>query len=113
MRLPNTVYRDMMAKNGKEPAMRRTSRGGSRFLCFLINLLLNLEWTIPAWIALALHHFLHISIWWFWGALALWVIATLLSTLLFSALVTAGSEPPPPKENKNPYSKKNSDYLKK
>jgi len=92
--------------------MRRTAHGGSVFLCYLINLLLNLEWTIPAWIALALHHFLGISIRWFWGALGLWALATLLSTVLFSALATAGSEKTPPKQNKNPYSKKNSDYFK-
>lgn len=90
--------------------MRRTSRFKNRFICFLINLLLNLEWTIPAWIALALHKFLGISVWWFWGALGFWMLSTLCSTLLFSALATAGSERTPPRENKNPYSKKNSDY---
>lgn len=90
--------------------MRRTHRGGSRFLCFLINLLLNLDRTLPAWIALALHLFLGISIWWFWGALGLWVIATLLSTLLFSTLAAGDSGRQPLNENKNPYSKNNSDY---
>ena len=42
--------------------MRRTRRDGSFALCLLINLLLNLEWSIPAWILLALHAWLGFSL---------------------------------------------------
>lgn len=38
----------------------RRHKGNSFLLCFLINLLLNFEWSIPAWIALALHLWLKI-----------------------------------------------------
>ena len=43
--------------------MRRHSGGGGFWLCLLLNLLLNLEWSIPAWICLALHFWLGLSLW--------------------------------------------------
>ena len=88
-------------------AMRHTKRGGSSFLlCLLLNLFLNFEWSIPAWILLVLHFIFGLSLWYFYGGLALWLIATLVSTLIFSCI--AGAEAPrPPQENKNPYSPKN------
>ena len=36
--------------------MRRTVRSGSFWLCLILNLLLNLEWSIPAIAALVLHY---------------------------------------------------------
>lgn len=86
--------------------MRKTKRSGSFLLCLLINLLLNPEWSIPAWILLGLHFWLNISIWWFVGALALWFGSIFLQTLFFGWLASCGSQKDPPKENKNPYSKK-------
>ena len=41
--------------------MRKNRRIGSVLLCFSFNLLLNLRWSIPAWIALALHLWLGVS----------------------------------------------------
>ena len=83
--------------------MRRTKRTGNFFLCLLINILLNLEGSIPAWILLILHFCIGISILWFLLALALWII------YLFVWMKIIGwagkcSEPDSPKENKNPYS---------
>ena len=86
--------------------MRRTARSGIFLLSLLINLLLNLEWSIPAWILLALHIWLDISIWWFAGGLALWILRILLGMWFFGWAADCGSEKDPPKENKNPYSKK-------
>ena len=86
--------------------MRRTNRGGSFLLCLLINLLLNLQWSIPAWILLALHFWLDISIWWFVGALAFWVLSILADMWLIGWAARCGNEKDPPKENKNPYSVK-------
>ena len=51
--------------------IRRTKRSGGFWLSLLLNMLLNLEWTIPAWILLALHFVFDWSIWWFVLALAL------------------------------------------
>jgi hypothetical protein len=86
--------------------MRRTSRSRSFLLCFLVNLLLNLEWSIPAWIALALHSWLGISIWWFVGGLTLWILRVLFGMWFIGWAADCGAQKDPPKENKNPYSKK-------
>ena len=74
--------------------------------CLLINLLLNLEWSIPAWILLALHFWLDISIWWFVGGLSFWILSILADMWLLGWAARCGNEKDPPKENKNPYSVK-------
>ena len=84
--------------------MRRHSGGGGFWLCLLLNLLLNLEWSIPAWICLSLHFWLGLSLWWFAGALALWVGRILLGMWFVGWAARCGAEKDPPKENKNPYS---------
>jgi len=75
-------------------------------LSLLISLLFNLEWTVPAWIFLALHLWKGISLWWFVGSIILWVIFVTVRILVFGSLTRAGNYKDPPKENKNPYSKK-------
>ena len=84
--------------------MRRTKRTGSFWLCLLINMALNLEWTIPAWILLALHFWLGWSIWWFVLALALWIINIIFWMRVLGWAGDCARTPDPPKENKNPYS---------
>lgn len=86
--------------------MRRTRRSGGFWLCLLFNMLLNLEWTIPAWILLVLHFWLDWSIWWFVLALGLWVLNILFWMKLMGWAADCGNEKDPPKENKNPYSVK-------
>ena len=86
--------------------MRRTKRGGSLLLCLLINLLLNLEWSIPALILLGLHFWLDISLWWFVAALSLWVLSVLTGTWFMGWASRVGGEPTAHRENKNPYSVK-------
>jgi hypothetical protein len=87
--------------------MRRTKRSESWLLCLLINLLLNLEWSIPAWILLMLHVYLDLSIWWFVGGLLFWVLRILVGMWIMGWAAESGSVKDPPKENKNPYSVKN------
>ena len=79
-------------------------KGNGFFSALLINLIFDLEWTIPAWLLLATHFIFKISIWWFVGALAVWIIGVAIKTAVFSWLVRVGNIPDPPKENKNPYS---------
>ncbi len=86
--------------------MRYTARTGRFLLCFVINLLLNLERSIPAWILLALHFTPGISLWWFAGALALWMVPILVRMWVVRWAADCGSVKDPPKENKNPYSNK-------
>ena len=86
--------------------MRRTKRGGSFWLCLLVNMVLNLEWTIPAWILLVLHFWLGWSIWWFVLALVLWIGDILFWMKVMGWAADCSNTPDPPKENKNPYSVK-------
>lgn len=86
--------------------MRSTKRSGGFLLCLLVNLILNWEWSIPAWVLLALHFWLDISLWWFVGGLAFWVACILSGMWLMGWAARVGSEPTPHRENKNPYSVK-------
>ena len=86
--------------------IRRAKHRGSFLLCLLINLLLNLEWSIPAWVLLGLHFWLDISIWWFAGGLGLWILVILAKMWLMGWAIDCGKQKDPPKENKNPYSVK-------
>ncbi len=81
----------------------KKSDSGNFFLAFILNLVFNIEWVIPAVLLLILHFTVGLPIFWFWLALGLWIGGMLVVTLV---LGWAGkcSEPPPPKENKNPYS---------
>ena len=84
--------------------MRKTKRTGNFWLCLLINMVLNLEWTIPAWILLALHFWLGWSAWWFVLALGLWIMNIMFWMWIMGWAADCGNTPDPPKENKNPYS---------
>jgi hypothetical protein len=83
--------------------MRKIRLDGSFFLSLLINMVLNLEGTIPAWILLILHFLCDWSILWFWMALGIWLFCLILGMLLIRFASRCGT-PDPPKENKNPYS---------
>ncbi len=86
--------------------MKNRPKGNGFVSALLINLIFDLEWTIPAWLLLAAHFIFKISIRWFVAALIVWVIAVAIKTAVFSWLVHIGNIPDPPKENKNPYSSK-------
>ena len=73
-------------------------------------MLLNIQWTIPAWILLVLHYVLDWSIWWFWLALGLWFIDIFLWMTFIGWAAKCSNTPDPPKENKNPYSAKNNNF---
>ncbi len=83
---------------------KRPQVNGGFFAALGINLIFDLEWTIPAWVLLVLHFVFDISILWFIGAIALWVVGVGVKTAVFSWLIREGNRPDPPKENKNPYS---------
>lgn len=89
----------------------RKAENSNFFLAYLLNLVLNLEWSIPAWILLGLHFWLEVPIFLFWLALGLWLGGTLLF-LLVILLIRKTVPPDVPQENKNPYSVKNPAYLK-
>ena len=86
--------------------MRQAKRSGSFLACLVVNLLLNFEWSIPAWILLVLHFIFDISIWWFVGAFALWLFIMIAWMNVIGWAADCSSAPDPQKENKNPYSVK-------
>ena len=90
--------------------MRRTKRSGNYLLVLLINMLLNFELSIPAWVLLILHFVIDLSIWWFIGALGVWVVSAMSAMWVVGWANRYGNVPDRPKENKNPYSNKNSNF---
>ena len=87
--------------------MKRLRNSGNFFLALLVNMILNLEWTIPAWLLLVCHFFFAWSIRWFWIALGVWLLNILLWMDIMGWAARCGREKDLPKENKNPYSKTN------
>ena len=81
-------------------------RLGNFLVCLFLNLLMHLEGCVPALILLALHLWLGISVWWCVAALALWILRILFGMWFMGWAADCGNQKDPPKENKNPYSKK-------
>ena len=98
----------------KKTEKTEKSGRGDRILGFILGLLLFLFWrvdswvcSLPAWITLILHFTIGLSIWWFWGTLAVWIVAGILRYLLIRfAIWGAKDEGEKQNENKNPYSHK-------
>ena len=93
---------------------RRHFAGGAafmkRFLQYIGSVLLSLlfHWygSIPAWILLVLHFTVGISIWWFVGALLLWIFCVRLIMHIIGWLTYMGNKPETENKNINPYSNK-------
>ena len=90
-------------------------RNGSSFW---LSLLMSLFWSLagwvrslPAWIALFLHFTFGISIWWFWGTLAAWILGTTFWLLIIRLSQRVSDEPAPPHGNRNPYSAGSADVF--
>ena len=87
--------------------------GGGFWLCFLMNLIFDLEWSIPAWLLLIMYFVLSWPIWLFAMALGGFIIGILTKTAFLCWAASAGSIPDKPKKNLNPYSAKNEQMLRK
>ena len=87
--------------------MRKTTHSGGFFICLLFNMIINLQWAIPAAVCLIMHFIWDISLWWFVGALALWVLIMVVWMLIIGWASNCGDTPTPERENLNPYSQKN------
>lgn len=74
--------------------MKRPGVDGTFVFCLLLNMVLNLHWTIPAWILLACHFVLGISLWWFVGALGIWLACMVLICVILSVLGNAAAKVP-------------------
>ena len=85
--------------------MRRPITNGGFWLCTLLNMMFNLEWTIPAWLLLAAHFIWDISIWWFVGALGIWAAVMMFIAGVLNWANSCRTSAPK-QTNKNPYSAK-------
>lgn len=73
-------------------------------MSLLWTFLLNLSWSIPAWILLILHFYRGWPIIWFWIALAAWLTIILIASIGLKFVHKCSTAEKPFRENKNPYS---------
>ena len=77
---------------------------GAFFLGVLFQLLWHWDRSLIAWLLLALHFWLRISLWWFVGGLLIWLLPAFLWAAMVGLGRRASANPDRPKENRNPYS---------
>lgn len=90
--------------------MRKTAKDRGFLLCFIINMLFRGEWAAIAFLLLILHYAIDLPLFLTFIALGIWVIYSLIVTLIFS-FANSSNTPTPYRENKNPYSKTNDDIF--
>ena len=78
---------------------------GSFIISFVLNLVLNLEWAVLAFVLFLLHKFVRLPLWPCLAALGIWSGGVLVITLVLYLIGPwgSGAEPAEP-VNKNPYS---------
>jgi ABC-type protease/lipase transport system fused ATPase/permease subunit len=91
--------------------MRKAKASKGYFLCFIWNLIFNLEWVLVALILYLLHFWTGIPAWISLIGLGIWLLVALFLTALVAWGAACSNEPTPVQENKNPYSAKNADFL--
>lgn len=68
---------------------REKTRFRGLYALLLMNLVFNLGWSVPAWILLAAHFILKISIWWFASLLIIWFLSYCCALCSSAGRVTA------------------------
>ena len=91
--------------------MKRYNKNSGFLLGLLFNLLLNAEWSIPAFLFLVLYFVFRntLFLWLMGGAFLLWILLIFALTLLMY-LANRSSTPTRKTQNKNPYSSKGYPY---
>lgn len=78
---------------------------GSFIISFVLNLVLNLEWAVLAFVLFLLHKFVKLPVWPCLAALGIWAGGVLIITLVLYLIGPWGSSAEPAEPvNKNPYS---------
>lgn len=60
---------------------------GNFLFSLIINLAMNIGWTIPAWALLAIHFIFDTPLWWFWAALGIYVLVEFLITFALAFIM--------------------------
>ncbi len=81
------------------------------FLSLVLNMFFRGEWFILALIALAAHFAVNLPIIVMWVLLGLWVLISLVVTLVLCWVSGCGTQKPVYKKNVNPYSAKTEDFF--
>lgn len=91
----------------------KTAKGHGLILSILINMIFRAWWLAFAFILLVLHFVLGWPWWLCLLPIICWILHAVIITLVLGWASNAVGPSPnsAPQENKNPYSKKNSDYL--
>jgi len=82
----------------------RIRRNKGFLISIVINMVFNLEGTIPAWVLLGLHFWIDISIMWFLLALFIWLFVIILRTAVLCWVSKQSNALRPRTNNRNPYS---------
>ena len=88
--------------------MKKLGVFGAEFLFFLLWNVVSWLCSLPAWVALALHFIIALPLCWFWATLGVWLLTGLARYLLVRFARWGAQSPAPVRENRNPYSGKNS-----
>jgi len=91
--------------------MRRSFRERGFLLCFCVSLLWHSGWAVAALALWLLHLWLRIPLFLSLIVLGVWPLSALFYTAVISWSVRSSAIPTPPRENRNPYSAKTSDFL--
>lgn len=92
--------------------MKKADRSKGYFLCLLLNMLFRWEWLMVSLILLVLHYILPaVPLWLFAVPLVCWFVHSLLVTALISFGNRCNNIPRVQSDNKNPYSKSDSDVF--
>ena len=84
--------------------MRRANRNNGFILCFILNLLLNFEWSIPAWFFLIMHFCVKWPLWLFLVTFIGWLLFYLIVTIILCWVSSCSNDETQKKVNRNPYS---------
>ena len=68
-------------------------RGRGFFISLVINMLLNLSWSIPACILLGCHFVFGLSLLWFWIALGVWIAFIVFKMILMRWIIGNDYDP--------------------
>ena len=92
--------------------MRRATVDKGFWLSFLINFAFRYQWGILAVLLFVLHLIVpQIPLYLCFIVLGIWVLHAFLITLVLTLIARAPSDINKPRPNRNPYSKKTSEYL--
>ena len=88
----------------------KTARSGGFWLSLVLNMAFRCGWAGVALLLLLLHFILGWPLYLVWACLGLWVLHAFIVTAVLSALTAGNGKSDVTPANKNPYSRRDSDF---